>query len=122
METFKPLRSKDDIIICKPDKSNAVVLLNRTDYVNKMNMILSDKSKFVNICTNQYNLIINLEDKINRFLHELKKFTYVSHNILCDLHPIGSQPGTLYGVPKIHKTNASLRPILSCVNCHNSKL
>ena len=121
METLKPLRPKDDII-CKPDKGNAVVLLNRTDYVNKMNMILSDKSKFVNICTNQYNLIINLENKINRFVHELKKSTNISHDILGDLHPIGSQPGILYGVPKIHKTNAPLRPILSCVNCHNTKL
>ena len=35
------------------------------------------------------------------------------------LHPNGSHPGILYGLPKIHKTNVSLRPILSCSGCHH---
>ena len=40
------LRKNDDIIITKPDKSSGVVLLNKSDYVDKMNEILDDQSKF----------------------------------------------------------------------------
>ena len=40
------LRKHDDIIITKPDKDFGVVLLNKNDYVAKMNKILDDQSKF----------------------------------------------------------------------------
>ena len=40
------LRKNDDIIITKPDKGSGVVLLNKSDYVDKMNKILDDQSKF----------------------------------------------------------------------------
>ena len=40
------LRKNDDIIITKPDKGSGVVLLNKSDYVDKMNEILDDQSKF----------------------------------------------------------------------------
>ena len=37
------LRKNDDIIITKPDKGSGVVLLNKSDYVDKMNEILDDQ-------------------------------------------------------------------------------
>ena len=40
------LRKNDDIIITKPDKGSSVVLLNKSDYVDKMNKILDDQSRF----------------------------------------------------------------------------
>ena len=40
------LRKADDIIITKPDKGSGVVLLNKSDYVYKMKVILDDQSKF----------------------------------------------------------------------------
>ena len=40
------LRKNDDIIITKPDKGSAVVLLNKSDYIDKMNKVLDDQSKF----------------------------------------------------------------------------
>ena len=36
----------DDIIITKPDKGSGVVLLNKNGYIDKMNAILNDQSKF----------------------------------------------------------------------------
>ena len=40
------------------------------------------------------------------------------------LHSAGFLPGRpiLYGLPKIHKANVPLRPILSYLGCHNFKL
>ena len=40
------LLKNDNIIITKPDKGSGVVLLNKSDYVDKMNEILDDQSKF----------------------------------------------------------------------------
>ena len=40
------LRKNDDIIISKPDKRFGVILLNKSDYVDKMNEIFDDQSKF----------------------------------------------------------------------------
>ena len=40
------LRKNDNIIITKPDKGFGVVLLNKSDYIDKMNKILDDQSKF----------------------------------------------------------------------------
>ena len=39
--------SEDKTIInCKPDKGNGVVMMNKDDYVRKMNKILQDSTKF----------------------------------------------------------------------------
>ena len=43
------LQRNDSIIITKPDKSSGVVILNKSDYTNKMNNILHDETKFERI-------------------------------------------------------------------------
>ena len=48
-EAIKSLRLNSDIMITKPDKGSGVVILNKTDYLTKMNSILNDSSKFQNI-------------------------------------------------------------------------
>ena len=48
-EAIKFLRLNSDIIITKPDQGSGVVILNKTDYLTKMNFILNDSSKFQNI-------------------------------------------------------------------------
>ena len=35
-----------DILICKPNKGNAVVTLNKNEYIDQMNSLLSDNTKF----------------------------------------------------------------------------
>jgi len=43
---LKKLSRNSDLIITRPDKGRGIVLMNRTDYINKMNHILSDPTKF----------------------------------------------------------------------------
>ena len=58
MEALNFLKKDKSIIICKADKGNAVVLLNKLDYIDKMNCILSDPKRFkqVNYDNNIHNL------------------------------------------------------------------
>ena len=43
----------------------------------------------------------------------------ISNELLSKLAPTGSRPGILYGLPKVHKPNIPLRPIVSSINSHS---
>ena len=43
------LRSDENIVITKPDKGSGVVILNKNDFIDKMQIILDDSSKFVKL-------------------------------------------------------------------------
>ena len=45
-QAIKALRSNDEILITKYDKGSGVVLMNKTDYISKMESILFEESKF----------------------------------------------------------------------------
>ena len=53
------LRQNKFITVCKLDKGNGVVLLNKSDYVKKMENILLDKSKFKNLNRSQITSLNN---------------------------------------------------------------
>ena len=114
---LKNLGNDSSITVSRPDKGRGVVILNRTDYVTKMNHILSDTTKFKK-CSNQdsHKLAMQHEDKINRLLRKLKQQNIISTSTYNSLFTSGSGPGILYGLPKIHKTGTPLRPILAAYN------
>ena len=45
-EAARALKLNNEIVISRPDKGSGVVVLDRTDYINKMLVILEDRSKF----------------------------------------------------------------------------
>ena len=128
-KVFSPIISKEDIlelkklakdkeiIVCKPDKGNGVVIMDRDPYLRKMKEIISDRSKFREIKDNIFNYTLAIEGKINRFLLKLKKDSKICENVYSSLTVSGSGPGILYGLPKIHKPNFSqsfpMRPIFA---------
>ena len=48
-QAIKFLRSNEQILITKPDKGSMVVILNKSDYIQKMGNILDYKTKFFNM-------------------------------------------------------------------------
>ena len=104
-----------DIIILKADKGQTVVIMYRKNYVEKMNVILNDSSKFVKV---------DKEDTLNN-LTRFQSFIYrnfrsiFSESEYKDIYPTASNIPVMYGLPKIHKDGAPLRPILSMFGCYN---
>ena len=49
LDAIKSVRSNDKIRITKPDKDSGVVILNKSDYIIKTNLILDDVGKFQQI-------------------------------------------------------------------------
>lgn len=118
INSLKLLSQDKSIVILKPDKGNGVVVINKTEYVTKMDQILQT-NKFIKVHEDPLKLTYKLENKVNVFLRKLKGQSIIDETTYKDLSPTGSKPGTLYGLPKIHKPNRPLRPILSTIKTHN---
>jgi hypothetical protein len=114
-KTFSTLRSlakNKSIIITRPDKGRGVVVMDRADYIQKMNTILDDRSAFALI---NHDPTLDNENELTRFLLVLRKEGFISdqeYKLAC---PTGSRPARIYGVPKLHKKeeNYPLRPVMS---------
>ena len=119
---LKKLGKNQDIYVSRPDKGNGVVIINRTDYLQKMTDLLSDTSKFTLIQEDCYKLSLRLENRLNSTLLSLFKSDKLEKMTYDSLRSSGSFPGKLYGLPKTHKAGVPLRPILSAVICHHYRL
>ena len=111
------------------DKGNKIVILNRSDYVSKLNKMLEDISKFkrVNIEEGKaMNHLIHMEERIIRLLKSLEGQGEISEKEKNDLYPSGSKPGVLYVLAKIHKAledgTPSFHPILSAIGTPTNNL
>ena len=80
-----------------------------------MENILKDKSKF-KLATN--NNLKQLQ-KFQNFLARLKKSGAINQEVYCRIRPTTTSIPTLYGLPKTHQDNTSLRSILSSTGRYN---
>ena len=66
-KTLQALSMNKEIKVCKYDKGNGVVVLNCTDYFDKLDTIILDKDKFeeISISEDEDHPIISNENKIN---------------------------------------------------------
>ena len=74
LKSLKDLINNKDIIIQKADKGNTVVVLNKIDYINKMNNFLQNSNKFEKIeneVDKELNYIINTENKFKTVFKNL---------------------------------------------------
>ena len=121
-QLLKNLSNNPDIIITRPDKGRGTVILNKNDYLQKMDDILKDDTKFTKIGNPTFQPIFKLEDKINRLLKGFKDEKIITESTYQDLYSSGSSYGALYGLPKIHKESIPLRPILAAYNNPNYQI
>ena len=120
--TLEKLKSNSNIVICKPDKGNGIVLLDKEDYVRKMEDILGDSTKFAKLPDNVFLLVLKQEDKVNNYLRSLKAKGVIDSTTFSQLHVSGAQPGIMYGLPKVHKHGCPLHLILSALLTFNYRL
>ena len=108
------------MVVTKPDKGRGVVIVDKADYINSMEEIVSDSTKFAPISEIMTKFTLRIEDKITRFLLKIKKMNCITTEIYNTLRCTGSGPGILYGLPKIHKADFAskfqFRPIFAAYN------
>ena len=105
------------------------MIVNKADYLDKMENLLNDTRKFEKINLKNYgilNFAVNQEKCVNNILKKLVAANSISEEIRKSFKQVGTKPGIMYGPWKVHKTivdNCSLfRPILSAINTPTSKL
>ena len=118
MEALLSIREDKWLIICKPDKGNGVVLMNKTNYVQKMNAIFSDTKRFTLVKSDKN--VRNLE-KFQNCLNRLKRGKLLDEDIYERIRPFAAVTPTLYGLPKTHKEACPCRPVLASNDCFNYK-
>ncbi len=109
-EAIKSLRADKDIMVLPADKGRAVVVLDKREYKEKANKLLSDEKTYrkeKKDPTKKYarNLSASLKKlKEDKVLDEYK-YRHLLHT--------SAEPPKFYGLPKIHKSDMPLRPIVS---------
>ena len=103
------------IVVTKADKGNAVVVQNIDDYQAKVMTILNDTSKFQLLNEDPAR---KRETRLQGYLRSLK----LAKEVTKAIQPCGSRAVVLYGLPKIHKGGAPVRPIISAIGIYNYKL
>ena len=100
-----------------------MVILEKSDYVLKMGKILDDNKKFQRIgpCDANDNTA-KIESKLQRRLLQLYNNDELPESVYKAIRPTGAQRPRLYGLPKTHKPNFPLRPILSMINSAQHEL
>ena len=113
-KTLRDLRMQKDLVITRPDKGRATVIITKADYVEKMMKILNDGSKFKRLgpCE-QHDRTLKEELSLQAFLNRLLKLKEITAEQCDAIRPVGSIRPRMYGLPKVHKDSVPLRPILS---------
>ena len=86
-----------------------MVIMDRQDYINKANHLLN-QSTYKSITKDPTNSIKN---KLINILKRVKTKTGLDSNTYKSMYPTGCVPPKFCGLPKIHKPDTPLRPIVS---------
>ncbi|BHF82697.1 hypothetical protein SprV_0802583600 [Sparganum proliferum] len=106
----RELKADIDLVIVPADKGRSTVVLDRTDYLQKAKDLLENRQFYVPCATNP---VKALTRKLDATLLTLGNSGAITPT---DRHMARPQDTVLtrfYGLPKVHKDGASLRPIVA---------
>ena len=106
---LKEVKKDRDCIVLTADMGVAMVIMDRQDYINKANTLLNQNT-YRSIPWDPTNTIKN---KLINILKWVKSQTGLSNQTYKSMYPTGCVPPKFYGLPKIHKPDTSLRPVVS---------
>ncbi|XP_077517763.1 uncharacterized protein LOC144128315 [Amblyomma americanum] len=98
------------IVVLPADKGNSTVVLNQSDYIRKMTTLLQDEAMYKKVKRDPTKKV---ETELQSLLSDVFKFIppekkHLYFRLLCHN---GSAPA-IYGLPKVHKPDVPLRPIV----------
>jgi hypothetical protein len=105
---LRGLRWNKNITILKVDKGNATVVLNTLDYVEKMMDHLTNNGSYKKLEKDPSNKVIK---EVSRVINE----SSLDEVLKKKLTPKNCLVPRIYGLPKIHKDNIPLRPIVNTI-------
>ena len=110
---MEELKQYGDIVILNVDKGNNTVIMDKLEYDKKLSGLLSDSATYQVILKN---IICSIEKRLNRFIWKLYKNDKISSYLYKTLRSSDSVLPRIYRLPKIHKPNVPLCPIVSFIS------
>src|SRR5690606_30552621 len=107
------------IVILPSDKGKNTVVMNKSDYTAKCVDLLKDDTTYEQQKTDTTPAI---ERKMNSILLQLMKQEKLSKQQYNNLRSSETQTPKFYGLPKVHKPNVPLRPIIAMCGTPTHKL
>ena len=104
------LRKDHSRVILTADKGVALVVMGRTEYNSKVQKLLEDGGTYKEIKTDPTN---KLKNKLVNLLRNIKAEGGITDQLYKKMYPTGAVAPKFYGLPKIHKRDILLRPIVS---------
>ncbi|XP_076655132.1 uncharacterized protein LOC143360299 [Halictus rubicundus] len=108
------IKKRKDILVLPADKGNTTVVINKDDYIKKARDLLDDTT----YRTLRKDPTKTLERITTTIIKQAKLPDHVHKTII----PKESKAPRLYGLPKIHKPDIPLRPIVSTIGSPTYKL
>ena len=113
LKAVNELQKNRSLVLTKFDKGNGVVLMDRSYYVEQMNVILSG-SQFKLLDNNDVDKVVKvLDEKVKDVLNMAVKNKELDSGLAHRLKPRGARIPLLYGLPKVHKLDPN-RPDMKC--------
>ena len=106
---LRELKGDRDHIVLAANKGVAIVMMDQQDYIIKANSLLNQNT-YRSILQDPTNTIKN---KLISILKRVKNQTGLDSLTYKSMYPTGCVPPKFYGLPKIHKADTPLRPIVS---------
>ena len=116
LAAIKELKKDKNIHMTKADKSGALVIMNKSEYIEKMDSLLGDESTYKELNKNP------LESVNSGFNKKVKTLLKGNETLIKKLCVISPSLPYMYGTIKTHKTNLPARPIISSVGSASYKL
>ena len=119
LAALKTLKLNNNIVICKADKGNCIVILNKDAYMRKAENILKGK-QFVPLDNEKFHR--EREQELNKYIFSLFKKGVIDNKLHFQLQSTSSSFSVFYGLPKVHKTGYPIRPIISTIVSYQYQL
>ncbi|BHF74871.1 hypothetical protein SprV_0501795900 [Sparganum proliferum] len=109
-DVLRELKADKDLVIVPADKGRSTSVLDRKDYLQKAKGLLEDRQFYVPCATNP---VKALTREINVTLLALENSGAITPTDRRMARPQDTTLARFYGLPKVHKDGAPLRPIVS---------
>lgn len=108
--TERFIKTNSDIVIVESDKGKQTVVMYEKEYDTKMREMLADENTY--LVTNR-NPTTGYQQKNNNFVSRLRNLELIDAKTAFQLKTNTAQCPRIYGLPKVHKPNMPLRPVVS---------
>ena len=107
---LQDLRKNDSIMILPADKGRATVIMPKGQYFDKAHKLLEDGSTYQHLTKDPTS---RFTTKLTKQLQGLRKDGELSLDQYRKLYPSAADIPKFYGLPKVHKADVPLRPIVA---------